>query len=309
MQMFSIISMVKNMDLNFDLRNIKNIVTKKNFYIRNFFLIISIALLALNYNLFLVPNQIVIGGTSGLAIIMEKLFRLSPSIFIGLTSVVLIIMAIIFLGWKETSRCIIGSLLFPFFISVTEPLAKYILPYIELDSMILVVIIAGILCGVANGIIYKIGFNTGGSDIVMKIMNKYGKIPEGKAIFSINIVIMLFGCIVFGANKFIYSLIVLFLNTTLIDRILIGVSNSKLFFIYTKEQEKVKTFITEELKTGVTLLQAKGGFSGEKSIVLMCVVPNRDYYYFKEMVLEIDKEAFFVINDCYEVKGGIYKKK
>lgn len=309
MQMFSIIVMVKNMDINLDLKKIKNIVLKKNFYIRSFFLIMSVALLAFNYNLFLAPNQLVIGGTSGLAIILNKLFGLSPAIFIGISSVILISMAILFLGWKETSRCVVGSLLYPLFISITEPFASYLLPYINLDSMILIVIIAGILCGIANGIIYKTGFNTGGSDIIMKIINKYGKIPEGKAIFSINIVIMLFGCIVFGVNKFIYSLIILFLNTTLIDRILIGVSNSKLFFIYTKEQDKVKKFITEDLKTGVTLLQAKGGFSGEKGYILMCVVSNRDYYFFKEMVLEIDNEAFFVINDCYEVMGGIQKNR
>lgn len=309
MQMFSIMCMVNNMDLNLDLRSIRETVTKKNFYIRSIVLIVSIALLALNYNLFLSPNHFVIGGTSGLAIIINKLFGLAPSIFIGITSAILIVLALIFLGFKETSRCIIGSILYPFFISLTAPLANYLIPHLQFDSTIVVVLIAGILCGVSNGMIYKTGFNTGGSDILMKIMNKYGKMPEGKAVFSINIVIMIFGCIIFGANKFIYSLIILFINTMLIDRIIIGVSNSKLFFIYTKEEEKVKTFIMEELKTGVTLFNAKGGFSGEESLVLMCVVPNQDYYVFKETVLEIDKDAFFVINDCYEVTGGVQKTR
>ncbi len=109
----------------------------------------------------------------------------------------------------------------------------------------------------------------------------------------------------FGINKFIYSLIILFINTTLIDRILIGISNSKLFFIYTKEDELIKEFIIKELKTGVTILNARGGYTEEKNHVLMCVVANRDYYYFKEMVLKIDPHAFFIINDCYEVTGGV----
>lgn len=296
------------MDLNLDLRSIRETITKKNFYIRSFVLIFSVAILALNYNLFLSPNNFVIGGTSGLAIILKKLFGLEPAIFIGISSVLLIILALIFLGWKETRRSIIGSILYPLFISITTPLAKFLIPYLEFDSTIIVVLIAGILCGVANGLIYKTGFNTGGSDVVMKIINKYAKVPEGKAVFSINIVIMLFGLIIFGANKFIYSLIILFINTMLIDRIIIGVSNSKLFFIYTKEEEKIKTFIMDELKTGVTIFNAKGGFSGESSHVLMCVVPNRDYYLFKEMVLEMDENAFFVINDCYEVTGGVNRR-
>ena len=94
----------------------------------------------------------------------------------------------------------------------------------------------------------------------------------------------------------------------MIDRILIGVSNSKLFFIYTKEEEKIKHFLMHDLKTGVTLLQAKGGFTKEENHVLMCVVANKDYYLFKEKVLEFDPNAFFVINDCYEVAGGMGRK-
>ena len=98
MQMFSIMCMVNNMDLNFDLRSIRETVTKKNFYIRSIVLIVSVTLLALNYNLFLSPNHFVIGGTSGLAIIINRLFGLSHSIFIGITSAILIILALVFLG-------------------------------------------------------------------------------------------------------------------------------------------------------------------------------------------------------------------
>lgn len=297
------------MNKDFDFKNIKEIVTKKNFYIRSIVLIFSISLLALNYNLFLLPNNFVIGGTSGLAIILKELIGLNPTIFIGISSIILIILAFLFLGWKETSRSIIGAILYPLFISTTAPLARYLLPYLQLDSTIIIALIAGILCGVSNGLIYKMGFNTGGSDVLMKIVNKYAKVPEGKAMFSINLVIMLFGFVIYGANKFIYSLIVLFLNTMVIDRIIIGISTSKLFFVYTKEEEKVKNFIMGELKTGVTIFNATGGFSGEENHVLMCVVPNRDYYLFKETVLEIDKNAFFVINDCYQVTGGVQKER
>lgn len=297
------------MDLNLDLKRIKETITKKNFYIRNIILIFSVALLALNYNLFLSPNHFVIGGTSGLAIIVQELFGLNTAIFIGISSAILIVLAFLFLGIKEASRCILGSILYPVFISLTAPLAKYLLPYLQFDSTIVVALIGGLLCGISNGLIYKTGFNTGGSDVLMKIVNKYAKVPEGKAIFSINIVIMLFGLLVFGANKFIYSLIVLYLNTMLIDRIIIGVSTSKLFFIYTKEEEKVKTFIMNELKSGVTIFNAKGGYSEEEAHVLMCVVPNRDYYFFKETISEIDASAFFVINDCYEVTGGMKKER
>lgn len=273
--------------------------------IRLFILVLGMAILALNYNLFLIPNDFVIGGISGIAIILKHFFNLEPNLFISFSSIILLILSLLFLGKKETRKNILGSLLYPVFISLTLPLANYLKEYLTFDSMLLIALISGLICGFANGIIYKVGYTTGGSDILMKIINKYFKIPEGKATLMINLIIMIFGAIIFGANKFIYSLIILYLSTVMIDRILIGVSNSKLFFIYTKETDKVREFIINDLQTGVTIFNASGGYSKEKNHVLMCVVPNRDYYLFKEMVLKIDESAFFVINDCYEVSGGV----
>lgn len=291
-----------------DLKKVQVTLSKKNFYLKIFVFLFSVVLLAINYNLFLVPNHFVIGGTSGLAIIFKQLFGLDTAIFIGVSGIFLMILAIRFLGWKDTSRAIIGAILYPLFISLTAPLANKILTILEIESTLLLALIGGSLCGVANGLLYKTGFTTGGSDILMKIVNKYGKLPEGKAVFSINSIIMLFAGIIFGAKQFIYSLIVLWINTTIIDRILVGISSSKLFFIYTKEEEKIKSFLIHDLKTGVTLLNAKGGFTKEENHVLMCVVPNKNYYLFKEKVLEFDPDAFFVINDCYEVTGGMGRK-
>ena len=90
-----------------------------------------------------------------------------------------------------------------------------------------------------------------------------------------------------------------------IDKILLGISDSKQFFIHTKELNKVKELLIEKLNTGATVIETTGGFTHKKKKMLMCVVATRDYYLFKEAVLEIDPEAFFVINDCYEVTGGV----
>lgn len=293
------------MDLNIDLKRIRETVTKKNFYIRTLVLIIGVLLITLNYNLFIYQNKFVIGGVGGIAIVVKAIFGVNPAVFISITSVVLIILAFMLLDIGDAMRAVIGSILYPLFISLTAPLAPLILKHLQFDSMIMVVLIAGILSGVGNGLIYKVGFNTGGSDIIMKIVKKYAKMPEGKAILCVNLTIMSFGAVIFGANKFIYALLILFLNTMIVDRILIGISSSKLFFIYTKEDEKVKNFIINELKTGVTIFNATGGYTHAKNHVLMCVVPTKDYYLFKETVLAIDCNAFFVINDCYEVSGGV----
>ena len=294
--------------MDIELKKIKEQVLNQNLISRYLVLILGATLLAINYNLFLLPNNLVIGGTSGLSIIFNRLFNWNPSIFLIFSGIFLLILSLIFLGIQETKVTIVGAILYPAMVSFTAPLANNLIKYLDFDTTIIPVLIAGVLYGTANGLIFKVGFNTGGGDILMKIVNKYAKITEGKANFVINLIIMLSGAIIFGPNKFVYSLIVIYLNSLIIDRILIGISDSKLFIIYTKEIDKVKEYILKDLKTGVTIFEATGGYSQEKSNVLMCAVPNRDYYLFKKVVLEIDSRAFFVINDCYEVAGGVKRR-
>ena len=143
----------------------------------------------------------------------------------------------------------------------------------------------------------------------MKIMNKYGKIPEGRATFIMNIIIVIAGGFVFNINNVAYSAIILYLSSIIIDKMLIGVSTTKLFYIKTSKIDEVKQFIIKELKTGVTIINVEGGYSSKKGKMLMCVVDNKDYYLFKESVLEIDPKAFFIIDDCYEVTGGFKRER
>ena len=189
-------------------------------------------------------------------------------------------------------------------ISLTLPLTEILKNYIIIDNELLIILVAGLIQGFAIGIIFKYGFTTGGLDTMTYLLNKYGHLSEGNSNIFIQTIVILLGGFTFGINKMIYALIILIIYSSLVDKILIGISNSKLFFIYTNKVDKVKDYILKELHTGVTLLHGQGGFSKKNNRVLMCVVPNRDYYLFKEIVLEIDPDAFFVINDCYEVQGG-----
>ena len=88
------------------------------------------------------------------------------------------------------------------------------------------------------------------------------------------------------------------------DRVILGISDSKAFYIITDEEKAVKDYILKYLNHGVTVFNAKGGYAKEKQNVLMCVLPTKDYYCLKEGIMEIDKDAFFVVTDAYEVFGG-----
>ena len=126
-----------------DLKKIKDIVYWKNFLSRFFVLLVGVTLLALNYNLFLVPNSLVIGGTSGLAIIFQKLWGLDPQIFLYIASAILLIISFIFLGKEETMKTLLGSILYPIMVSLTVPIAEYLKNYVTFDSFLVLILIAG----------------------------------------------------------------------------------------------------------------------------------------------------------------------
>lgn len=295
--------------MNLDLSKIIDTVNSRNLFLRLIITIIGAFLLAINYNLFLEPNNLVIGGLSGLAVLFKKMFSWNATIFIYVATALLIVIGLFLLEKKDIFKGMFVSLLYPFFITFTLPLCNIIGKYLEFKDTVLVALVSSILFGFANGIIYKAGFNTGGSDVLMKIINKYGKIPEGRATFIMNIIIVIAGGFVFNINNVAYSAIILYLSSIIIDKMLIGVSTTKLFYIKTTKIDEVKQFIIKELKTGVTVINVEGGYSSKKGKMLMCVVDNKDYYLFKESVLEIDPKAFFIIDDCYEVTGGFKRER
>lgn len=291
-----------------DINKILKKVTDKNRISRLVFMILGVFFLALNYNLFFVKNELVIGGMSGLAIVFNKLWGWNNQIFIYATSFLLLLVSFWVFGVKKTRPAIIGTILYPVLVSLTAPLSDILAKHFVFDDVIMLAF-TSILYGFASGLVYKVGYNTGGSDIIMKIMCKYLHMPEGRATFISNLVIILFAGFILGVNQIVYAIIILYISSVIVDRMLIGISKSKLFLIQSKEIDQIENVIMNELHLGVTVLQAKGGYSNTKTEVLMCAVPTKDYYMFKEIILAIDKNAFFIINDCYDTEGGTTNKK
>ena len=264
--------------------------------------IIGCFLVALAFNLFMSPNNLVAGGVSGFSLILKHFFGLNPSTIISVANVFLIILSFLVLGKEKTKATILGSILFPIFVSLTEHLSTYI--SFKESEMILIAVFGGVLQGIGAGLIFRAGYSTGGTDILNMIVSKIFKISLGNSMFFTDGTIILIGAFVFGFNHLMYSLIILYLISTLTDKVVLGISDSKAFYIITSKEKEVKDFVINELKHGVTEFNAKGGFNSGNQTVLMSVVPTREYYKLKEGIHNIDKNAFFVAMDSYEVKGG-----
>lgn len=265
-------------------------------------IIIGTLICALSFNIFIVPHDILPGGVSGISIIVNKFFDINRSLFILISSVILLIISYIFLGKEKTFKSIFGSILFPILVFVTE---KILLNHhLVVNNVLLSSIFGGVTFGLGLGLVYKENYTTGGTDIINQILHKYLYTSMGTGVIITDGLILLFGASIFGFEILMYSLITLYLISTVIDKVMLGISNSKSFYIITCEPKKVSEYIINDLKHGVTILDGKGAYSEEKKSILLTVIPTSDYYKLKEGLRLIDNKAFFVVCDSYEVGGG-----
>lgn len=290
-----------------DSEKVKINVIKKQTLWRSLLFVFGTFLSAISFNLFYVPNNFVSGGLGGISIILNQLFSLDASLVILVGNIIFIILSIIILGVKDSILSIIGALTYTAFVYASVNIADLI--HFSFDNILLYVLAAGIVGGFGEALVYKAGFTTGGTSILAKIIQNKLKMPLGKIIRYISIVIVIGGGITFGYTAIMYSLIISAISSYMVDKIMLGISDSKTFFIQTSKEEEVKDFILTVIESGVTEFETKGAFTHKKKKMLMCVVSTEKYSFLKSAIEEIDSNAFIVVCDCYEVYGGTKRKK
>lgn len=286
--------------------SIINEVERKNFLIRLIFFTLASFLYGIIYNTFLVPNNIVIGGMSGLAIVIKEIIGLSTTVFINISTLILVIISYFILGKDKAIYTIIGSIIFTLLLSFTSTFSYNLQGYLK--NEFLIVLVSSISIGIANGIIYRSGFNTGGSDILASILNKYFKIPIGQCNSIINTFIIISGAFLFGITKTIYAIFILTVSSKIIDLVMLGVNDSKMIYIKSKNWKNLEKYIVKNLKLGVTEIGNKGGIFIDKDPTLLVILPFDEYYNFKYHILKYDSKAFIATHDCYAIQNGYSKK-
>jgi|LSQX01.1.fsa_nt_gb uncharacterized membrane-anchored protein YitT (DUF2179 family) len=278
---------------------------KKNKIIRYLSFLIGLVIVSISFNLFILPNKIVHGGVSGIGVILNWLFDYDPAMVILIGSIFLLIMSFIFLGYEKTTGSILGSLLYPLFVKLTANIGTVI----DLGNTepLLLALFGAVTSGLGFGLVFKSGFTTGGVDILVQIISQYGKISMGNGMLFIDGAIIMSSVFIFGWTNLMYSLLTLYIISIMVDKVILGISQSKAFYIITDHETDVKRFITTELGYGVTVLEARGGYTGNREKLLMCVIPTKQYFNLKEGIAKIDKNAFFIIVDAYEVSGAYSK--
>ena len=281
----------------------KNIIAKRNSLVKRILeFLLGCFVVAISYNLFIAPNKLVPGGVGGIAVILNNLFGFDNSLVILISNVFLLILSYFLLGKEKTKSTILGTILFPLFVKLTENINVWI--QLDTSKILLTAIVGGALYGIGAGLVFKAGFTTGGTDIVNQIISKYGKTSMGKSMLMSDGIIVLCSAIFFGLNSMLYSILILYFISIISDRIVLGISSNKMFYIVTNKDKDIKDYVINEFHHGATLFKASGGYKRKNENIIMTVIPTREYYEFTKGIHKIDKDAFFIVTDSYEVFGG-----
>ena len=260
-------------------------------------------ILAISVNLIFLPNQIVAGGASGLSIVLNELFGWNVALTLYAINIPLLILCFLLLGKDVGFKTIYGSLINPFFISITGSFPPLT------NNIFLATLYGGVLTGIGLGLVFRGNASTGGSAIISQIVNKYFKISLGVSVFVVDGFVIATALFVFTKDTVLFSLISLFIIGRVIDRVQVGVLRSKNLFIISDKYEAIHQMFIKELDKGVTLLPIEGGYTQKQGKIIMTVIPEKEFMAIKEAILAIDETAFFVALDASEVNGRGFSVK
>ena len=255
----------------------------------------TIKLSEVAHSIFYAPQYIAINN----GYFEEYGIKIDLSLLVFAVSSIFMILGFALFDIEYGAKNILGTILLPIFIKATT-LSNNII-YFENVSLFLLVVFGSLFMGMGNGLIKRSGYSSGGFYVLYDYISNKFKVSIGKANFICNSVIVILSYFVYGIEVFIYSSIGIYVTSYIADRVMLGVSRNKAFYIVTRKANDVKDYIINNLNYTVTIVNAKGGYSDKKKKMLLCVIPTIEYTRVKEVIREIDKDAFFLISDSYSV--------
>lgn len=269
-----------------------------------FLIVVGTTLLAISINMFFDPLELVTGGVTGLAIVIKALTSsfVDGGIPIYLTNLVinipLFLLAVFIKGKNFGARSFFATVYLSFALYYTSEMSAVT------NDILLGSVFGGVVSGIGLGLVFLAFSTTGGTDLAASIIQHFIKhFSIAQIMLALDSTIILFGVFTFGAEKAMYAIIAVFISVKVIDGILEGFHFSKAAFIISYKTDQIAENIMNILERGVTGLSGHGKYTNESKEVLLCVVSKREIVKLKEIVRDIDVNAFVIVADVREVVG------
>lgn len=271
----------------------------KKYALEHIYIIIGAFLMAVSTALFLLPNQLSTGGISGISTILYYLCNYPVGLTMLLINVPLFVIAMVKVNKRLFFKSILGTVLLSVFIDLLGNLSPIT------NDRFLACIYGGIIMGIGTAIILKAGASTGGTDLLSYVIRAYNnKFKSSRVIIIADTIIIFFNIIFFREIEIgLYSVIAIYLMGKMIDIIFEGIYFTKIMFIISEKYEEISKEIGILVKRGSTGIYSKGMYSGKQNVMLFCVASRKEVAEIKQIIKQIDKNAFIVTTDAIETLG------
>ena len=264
-------------------------------------LTIGAALIALNIDLFLVPNRLVSGGVTGIATILHYAIGTPVGLVVLALNIPLLMAGVRWTGGARFAlRTVYATAVMSILTDVFVPLVATIPP---ITQPMLYTLYGGLLDGIGMGLVFRAQGTTGGTDIVAKIVHHFRGVPLGQTLLWINGSVLILAVAVFGLEAALYALILTFVAARVVDVVQGESSYGRAAIIISDKSPAIRSAVLLQLERGVTILEGRGGYTEAGREVLYCVVTRPEISILKRLIHDIDPKAFVVITEASEVLG------
>ena len=268
-----------------------------------FMISLGATVLVCGLNFFLIPNNLAVGGATGMSLLLSRIFiRFQTGQILFVLNIILFILGFKLLGANFGFYTIYGALYLAVLLSLLE---KYFpINHPVTDDLLINVVFGVALGGLGTAIVINQGASTGGTDILAKIIQKYSRLSFGGSLMLVDGLVTLGAAVIFSPTHGMYSLLGVIINSLVIDKFLQGFDSKYAITIISSKNEDINDFVLKELNRGTTVYEATGGFSKSPKTVITTILDKRSYVKLKDYVKTVDSRAFVYVSNANEVEGG-----
>lgn len=263
-------------------------------------ILIGNAIYALGVVVFILPNNLITGGTTGLGIAFEHYFHIPLSLFVFCFNAVMFLLGAVVLGKMFALTTLISSFFYPIILGIFEKIPQ--LSHVTTDRM-LATICGGLMIGFAIGIVIRAGASTGGMDIPPLVLNKKFGFPVSVMLYLFDFTILILQMLFSNTEQIIYGILLVLIYTVVLDKVLLTGHVQTQVKIISRKHKEINQMIVQKLDRGSTILHGETGFLHTDQPVIMTVISNRELTKLNQEVNRLDPEAFMIISRVNEVKG------
>lgn len=262
-------------------------------------IVIGCILIAIGYNVFMLPNRLISFGVLGISSLLSYNNVLTPAINLFILNIICLLIGYLVFDIKVIKKYILPSILVPLFLFLTSNL--FTILKINIDDLMLNVLAGSFISGYGYSLIYKAGDKAGVTFLLEEAVGKVVRFHTKLYSWFVDIFIIIIYYSLFGLEKTLYSIIIIFITKYMITKARFGINDSKMFYIITSKEKEIKNYIIHDLKYELTVLDVKGGFTKKNNKIFLSIISSSDYYKLKSGIKTIDPNAFIAITDTYDV--------